>query len=119
MSDRVNVAYSEQDQATMDWWDKVSSADLIHALEKRDEYGSADLIIMGRAMQELFPGKADMDPESLRRVGVEMAIAFYNLGKAARAIGAYAKGSVPKDDTWHDGVVYSMMVRHVREFGGW
>ena len=102
-----------------EWWRKVATEDAIHASAKADEYGSADLLIMGKAMEELFPGKDDMDPESLRRVGIEMAISFYNLGKAARTFGAYARGTFPSDDTWHDSTVYPMMARRVRETGMW
>jgi hypothetical protein len=102
-----------------EWWQETSAADLIKATAKAEEYGSSDLEIMGKAMESLYPGHEDMDPESLRRTGIEMAIAFYNLGKAARMFGAFARGTGPSDDTWHDTTVYSMMARRVRACGTW
>lgn len=107
------------DDGTASWWESTTKADLDHALEKAEEYGSADLEIMGKAMEALFPGADRLDPESLRRAGLEMAIAFYQLGKSARLFGAYARGTLPRDDTWHDATVYPMMARRVRETGMW
>jgi len=108
------------------WWLKISGQDVDNAAGKAEEYGSADLEIMGQAMQGLYlaatqngPGEETTDSETLRRVGLEMAIAFYNLGKAARMFGAYTRGTVPSDDTWHDAVVYPMMARRVRDTGRW
>lgn len=74
---------------------------------KAKEYGSADLEVMGAAMATLL----DMgNPED----GVEAAIAFYALGKIARAFGAFKLGQLPSDDTWKDLTVYSLMVRERR-----
>lgn len=101
------------------WWHEVSQADLDLMLPKVTEYGSQDLEVMGRAMIALHPNRDAMDPGEQRRVGLEMAVAFYLLGKVSRLFGAYSGGGVPSDDTWHDATVYSMMGRRVRETGGW
>jgi hypothetical protein len=103
----------------VNWWNKTSAEDGTHALKKAAEYGSADLEIMGKAMEALYHGASELDPESRRRVGIEMAIAFYLMGKSARMFGAYARGTVPSDDTWHDATVYPMMARRVRDSGQW
>lgn len=101
------------------WWRDVSEADALAALEKASQYGSADLRIMGEAMAALVPDIDKLDNDSRRSFGLEMAIAFYLLGKVSRLFGAYQSGSSPSDDTWHDITVYSMMARHIRVKGEW
>lgn len=101
------------------WWRGVADEDFLLMAPKISEYGSQDLEVMGRAMIALHPNRDAMDPTEQRRVGLEMAIAFYLLGKVSRLFGAYSGGGVPSDDTWHDAVVYGMMGRRVRETGGW
>lgn len=108
------------------WWAGTSEQDAKAALGKATEYGQLDLEIMGVAMAGLMAGTSQraervraMTPEQRRQLGVEMALAFYNLGKVARAFGAYAAGRLPSDDTWHDATTYPMMARAVREFGDW
>lgn len=76
-------------------------------LRKNEEYGDADLRIMGNAMLELCPQMK----EHGERGGIEMALAFYMLGKVARMFGAYAEGRPPSDDTFQDLTVYSLMAR--------
>jgi hypothetical protein len=109
-----------------DWWQQVAEQDAERAAEKAAEYGQLDLEIMGTAMVGLVrgtPGRteriAEMTSDQQRRLGLDMALAFYELGKVARTFGAYAAGRMPSDDTWHDTTVYSMMARRVRETGSW
>jgi hypothetical protein len=101
------------------WWEGVSTKDADAAATKALEYGSMDLEIMGAAMQSLFPGVEGAPPEERRRIGLDMALAFYTLGKVSRTFGAYAEGRIPSDDTWHDVTVYSMMARRIRDTGRW
>lgn len=80
--------------------EEILREDLSQYREKADEYGNADLEVMGAAMEGLIKGD-----------GVEAALSFYALGKISRAFGAMAKGEMPSDDTWHDLTVYSLMIR--------
>lgn len=106
-------------QEIADWWVKRSTEDAGHVMAKAIQYGAADLIIMGKAMEALIPGADGLDEASLQAAGLEMAIAFYALGKVARLFGAYQQGHVPSGDTWYDLGVYANMARFVREHGRW
>lgn len=98
-----------------DWWMDIAQQEAEQVIPKAVEYGASDLRVMGAAMRHLFPGEEPV-PE---RVLVEMAIAFYALGKVARLFGAYEQGRLPSDDTWHDLGVYCRMAQHVRAYGEW
>lgn len=98
---------------------KTFESDLARAREKAMEYGSHDLEIMGTSMEALLPHGNLLDPQSRHSAGIEMAIAFYLMGKASRMFGAFKKGSTPGDDSWRDGSIYSMMARWVRQNGKW
>jgi hypothetical protein len=96
-----------------EWWGETSAADVDAAHIKAKEYGSLDLVIIGRTMRELLGiGEGIIDD-------AEIGITFYQLGKLARCISAINGGRRPSDDTWHDIVVYGMMVRRIRETGQW
>lgn len=95
----------------IEWWAETAAADAEAAATKAEEYGAVDLVIMGTALETMLPeGEVD---------GQELAIAFYLLGKIARALSAYQRGETPSDDTFHDITVYSMMVRRIRQNGEW
>lgn len=94
------------------WWASVAADDVEPAAIKAKEYGSIDLVIIGRTLREMIGVGAVASDE-------EIGILFYTLGKVARAISAISAGARPSDDTWHDITVYSMMVRRVRETGQW
>lgn len=100
------------------WWVKTAQSDADTTAPKAAEYGAADLAIMGTAMESLFPGITD-EPHERARIGLEMAVAFYTLGKVARLYGAYQQGRLPGDDSWFDLTVYSLMARRIRETGRW
>lgn len=102
-----------------DWWLAVATDDAKVTAPKAVEYGASDIGIMGASMQTLFPNSAAMPPEERERVGREMAIAFYVLGKVSRLFGAYQQGKIPGDDSWFDICVYGMMARRIRETGRW
>lgn len=102
--------------------------DFTHAIDKRRQYGSADLRVMAAAMREMLPEpSADAlaaagypaDCDQAEAYYVEAAIAFYQLGKVSRIVGALAEGIVPNADSWVDSTIYSMMARCVRHRGGW
>jgi hypothetical protein len=95
------------------WWAATAADDVEPASIKAKEYGSTDLVIIGRTLREMVGINADVVTDE------EIGILFYTLGKVARAISAIGSGSRPSDDTWHDITVYSMMVRRVREVGQW
>lgn len=95
------------------WWAAVAAEDVEPAAIKAKEYGSTDLVIIGRTMREMIGIPPDVVTDE------EIGIMFYGLGKIARAISAIGAGRKPSDDTWHDITVYSMMVRRVREVGTW
>lgn len=98
------------------WWADKADFESGQVAPKAVEYGSADLKIMGQAMAMVSGRFGDDIPD---RVWIELAIAFYALGKVARLFGAYEQGRLPSDDTWHDLGVYCRMAQRVRESGGW
>jgi hypothetical protein len=102
-----------------EWWIKQGEADSAEIRRKAIQYGAADLKIMGQAMQQLYPGKNELDAQSLQALGLEMACAFYALGKSARLFGAFEQGRAPTDDDWYDLHVYAGMARYIREHGRW
>lgn len=109
----------ELDQITA-WWLKVAKDDSARTVPKAVEYGAADFDLMGQFMVALIGDKLNgaTDDEKMR-MGREMAIAFYLVGKLGRAVGAYARGIHPSDDTLFDTRIYAMMWQRVRETGTW
>jgi hypothetical protein len=103
------------------WWVELHAADIKTTAPKAVEYGAADLAVMGAAMEHLIPAGPirDAGPEALKAAGMEMAVAFYALGKVARLFGAYEQGRMPSDDTWFDLAIYTGMARKIRATGGW
>lgn len=124
-ADRIEELMSLEVQPDEVRWNEIEKAmyamfsrDMAALKEKALEYGAADLKIMGKAMESLLPDSG-LDAESMRRAGLEMAIGFYAMGKAARLYGAWEKGREPSEDTWHDLGIYAYMARIVREQGKW
>jgi hypothetical protein len=113
------VAFDNQWQRFEDFARATFEEDLKRAREKAMEYGSHDLEIMGTSMEALLPESDRLDAQSRHAAGIEMAIAFYLTGKAARMFGAFKKGTTPGDDSWRDGLIYSLMGRYVRAAGRW
>lgn len=98
-------------------WRELDEDNLKRALDKAYEYDGLDLEIMGSAMQGLLP--SGLDAQTSRALGLEMAIAFYQLGKITRTFGAYRQGRVPTEDDWHDQEIYARMARIIRRQGRW
>lgn len=124
-ADRIEELMGLESSPDLVRWNEIEKAmyamfskDMAALKEKALEYGAADLKIMGKAMESLLP-ESGLDAESMRRAGLEMAIGFYAMGKAARLYGAWEKGREPSEDTWHDLGIYAYMARIVREQGEW
>lgn len=83
-------------------------------IRKAVQYGSADLKVMGNAMVLLLPPEHRSE-----QLGLQMAIAFYALGKVARVFGAFEQGHSPTHDDWFDLMVYAKMGLKVMETGRW
>ena len=96
------------------WWRAQAEVEIVRTVPKAVEYGAADLEVMGSAMLHLVPRE-----RRSRQLGLEMALAFYALGKVARLFGAFERGELPSEDTWFDLGVYCRMAERVREFGEW
>jgi hypothetical protein len=102
------------------WWLNTSKADAERTVPKAVEYGSADFDLMGQFMVALLGDRLNgADTDEKMRVGREMAVLFYMIGKLGRAVGAYTQGRLPSDDTLFDTSVYAMMWRRIRETGTW
>ena len=99
------------------WWVGQAEVDAEEVIAKAQEYDGIDLEIMGMAMSGLLP--EGLDAKTARMAGLEMAVAFYALGKIARTFGAYRNGTIPRDDTWKDLHIYANMVRRIRLTGFW
>lgn len=97
-----------------EWWREQAEMEIERTVPKAVEYGAADLEIMGTAMLHLVPRELRS-----RQLGLEMALAFYSLGKVARLFGAFERGVLPSEDTWFDLSVYCRMAQRVRETGEW
>lgn len=98
------------------WWRRLTETDIEKTAPKTAEYGSHDLEIMGRTMVAAYPMPEGAD---LDRIGQEIAVAFYLLGKVGRLFSAWQNGKEPSSDTIFDLRIYSTMLARIREFGGW
>lgn len=102
------------------WWIGKAGEDATKTIPKAVEYGAVDFDLMGTFMVALIEDKlGGADDAEKARIGREMAVTFYLIGKMGRMIGAYAVGVMPSDDTLYDTSVYSMMLRRIRETGHW
>lgn len=94
------------------WWETLQERELPEVMRKAELYGSEDLKLMGAAMQALVPGLDEAG-------GLQAAVAFYSLGKIARAMSALAEGRSPQGDDWYDLSVYARMALKIQETGKW
>lgn len=103
----------------IEWIVRLVGDELEPMIRKAAEYGGADLEIMGGAMVALID-RSKFDPDTnWTKLGIEMGLAFYQLGKISRMFGAWAEGRTPSEDTLYDNMIYSLMLRFVRRFGHW
>jgi hypothetical protein len=101
-----------------DWWTEQAASDAEVAASKADEYGSYDLLLLGKVLADMT-GFPLVDGESPEETYAELGICFYALGKVARWVGAVVEGRRPSADTLRDLKVYTTMVERVRAVGGW
>jgi hypothetical protein len=100
------------------WWMAYCEETFDAIAPKVAAYSSHDLEVMGTGLIALTA--ADIaDPLEARTFGLYTACAFYALGKVARLTGALERGQLPHPDSEMDLMVYSIMMRRVREKGGW
>lgn len=112
---------SAQDEMLNDlrrWWMDYANDVFDQIAPKVVAYTSKDLEVMGVGLRALTA--ADIpDPLEADRFGVYAACSFYALGKIARITGALERGVLPGPDSEMDLMVYAIMMRRVREKGGW
>ena len=100
------------------WWHRMADVDLAMLGPKVEEYGgsggSYDLDLVGRILADTT-GRHDAD----RPTREELGCFHYLTGKLGRMAAAYREGKLPSDDTIVDAIVYLMMIRRIREVGGW
>lgn len=97
-----------------DWLDTLRERELSETLRKAAEYDQKDLIVVGQTMGTLL-GLPIADEQT----AIQLACAFYALGKVARVIGAIAGGRAPQADSWYDLRIYGTMGLKTLETGRW
>lgn len=102
----------EDDFNVAEWWRRTNADDHLAFIPKFEEYGSEDLLAIGRTMADIL-GKKDLTDQQ----ATELGIFFYLYGKMARWVEAVKEGRPVSDDTLHDLTVYSMMARLNRAGG--
>lgn len=105
-----------------DWWRERAEAEIGMVAAKAVEYGSADLVEIGRQLHQAgvrLPN--DMQPYDHDRDAylAELGIYFYVCGKLARWTSAVTEGRPVSTDTLLDIGVYVRMAQRVRETGRW
>lgn len=109
---------AEAGQAGIDelskWWKGRVLAEIDATVPKAIEYGSHDLIEMGRTLAYVMKRDGISDEEA-----AELGIWFYQLGKMGRWTNAIRNQTRVSDDTLLDIGVYAKMAQRVRDAGGW
>lgn len=103
------VKQTEEVAGVRRWWLDVAGQDVEKFAPKLAEYGSHDLLIVGAGLLPTHGGDAPLQ--------LEAGVAFYALGKAARAVEALREGRTASPDTWLDLVTYGMMARRIQATG--
>lgn len=101
-------------QAIRDWWIDLAALEVERVAPKAVEYGSTDLIEIGRDIAATV-GWRDLSDEMLAEIGIY----FYMVGKMARWRDAIHRQTRVSNDTLHDIGVYVRMAQRVRAVGGW
>lgn len=104
--------YTSPAQRVKDWWMGQAEEHADMVTPKMAEYGSRDLVEIGREFSALA-GEENLSDEAAYEVGV----LFYVRGKVARWSAAVGRGDQVSKDTLDDIVAYSMMVLHNRQEG--
>lgn len=112
----LGVPTEDPSAALAAWWRGEAEHEIHRTVPKAIEYGSGDLIDIGRQLAACissFPAsasEADM---------AELGVAFYAYGKMARIMSAIQEGRKPSDDSWFDLGVYARMAQRIRQAGSW
>lgn len=99
--------------ALTEWWVGTAEDEVGAVAPKAIEYGSRDLVEMGRTLARVA-GREVTDEEA-----TELGVWFYVLGKMARWTAAVERGERVSDDTLHDLAVYVKMAQRTRATGSW
>lgn len=97
------------------WWMAEAESQLEMLLPKVGEYSAYDLELIGRVMADTLGWRGPYSTAALTEIG----IAFYQLGKIGRIVGAIREGRLPSRDSWLDSAVYSTMALRTRDAGAW
>lgn len=101
------------ERALFGWFINRAKAEAEATILKRREYGSRDLVDVGRTMA-LMTGRDVLTDAQC----AELGCAFYALGKQSRITSAIQRDEWPSSDTWLDLHVYALMVLAIRS-GVW
>lgn len=96
------------------WWHELADEEIERTVPKALEYGSGDLVDIGRTL-----AKAKGDDHIGDKEAAELGVYFYLVGKMARWTDAIRNGRRVSDDTIFDIGVYIRMVQRIRSAGGW
>jgi hypothetical protein len=114
VSDDELTAETRTVQVLTDWWLDLAQEEVKKVAPKAVEYGSTDLIEIGRDLASMM-GWRSLSDEYLAEIGIY----FYLVGKMARWRDAIHRHERVSDDTLHDIGVYVRMAQRVRVVGGW
>lgn len=101
-------------ETVRDWWLEVARQEAEKVVPKAIEYGSTDLIEIGRTLGQVMHREGLGEAEQ-----AELGVYFYIVGKIARWTDAVREGRAVSDDTLHDIGVYVRMAQRIRFSGGW
>jgi hypothetical protein len=94
----------------VEFWLAMTDRQIAMTAPKVAEYGSRDLVDIGREVLSLAGRDTDDD-----RLAFEAGVFFYVRGKVARWAAAVHRGEPVSKDTLDDIIIYSTLVLHDRE----
>ena len=106
--------HPDLEQELTAWWMDRARTEIIAVVPKMQEYGSGDLVEVGRTLARVAGRKVGSAADA-----AELGIFFYLVGKMARWADAVESGRRVSDDTLFDIGVYVRMAQRVRVSGGW
>ena len=113
MAEPLNSEPPAPEQVLRRWWNDQADREIEATVPKAIEYGSTDLIDIGRNVASTA-GRDVTDQEAAL-----LGIYFYLEGKLARWRSAIKEGREVSDDTLFDIGVYVRMAQRVRYAGSW
>lgn len=113
--DETNLMPLDPEQELRQWWFKKANDEIERTVPKAVEYGSDDLVEIGRQMADAMDREVALSDSELAELGVY----FYMVGKMARWTSAIRRGDKVSDDTLFDIGVYVRMAQRIRHSGGW